>query len=101
MDMGIVNAGNLILYGDIPKDLLTLCEDAIHNKDSGVTEKLLDFAAKTGKGAQKEEQSEEWRQEPVAKRLAHALIKGITKYIVEDTEEARQDKEKARSFMVT
>ncbi|KAI8052431.1 methionine synthase [Syncephalis plumigaleata] len=69
LDMGIVNSGFLTIYDDIPKDLLELCE------------KLVKYAEEHGKS--------KWRKEPVRRRLAHALVKGITKYIIEDTEEAR------------
>lgn len=94
MDMGIVNAGFLTVYDDIPKDLLQLCEDAVWNRDPDVTEKLLEYAKAHSKDAKKDEDLEEWRAWPVTQRITHALVKGIMKYIVEDTEEARQDKEK-------
>ncbi|KAK4513748.1 Protein phosphatase methylesterase 1 [Mucor velutinosus] len=94
MDMGIVNAGFLTVYDDIPKDLLQLCEDAVWNRDPEVTEKLLDYAKAHSKDAKKDEDLEEWRAWPVTERISHALVKGIMKYIVEDTEEARLDKEK-------
>lgn len=90
LDMGIVNAGHLPIYDDIPKDLLEMCENALWNKDPDSTEKLLAYAESHGTSAAKQEDAEEWRQLPVEKRLAHALVKGITKYIEEDTEEARQ-----------
>ena len=88
--MGIVNAGQLPLYDDIPKDLLGLCEDALWNRDPEVTEKLLAYAETAGKVGVKLEDSEEWRKNPVGERLSYALVKGITKFIEEDTEEARQ-----------
>ncbi|KAI9360177.1 methionine synthase [Pilaira anomala] len=94
MDMGIVNAGFLAVYDDIPKDLLQLCEDALWNRDPEVTEKLLDYAKLHSKDAKKDEDLEEWRAWSVSERISHALVKGIMKYIVEDTEEARQDKQK-------
>ncbi|KAJ3393341.1 hypothetical protein HDU84_002136 [Entophlyctis sp. JEL0112] len=95
MDMGIVNAGFLTIYDDIPKDLLQICEDAIWNRDPEVTEKLLAYAEKHGGNASKvAEEEEAWRQLDVEKRLSHALVKGITKYIVQDTEEARLRKDK-------
>ncbi|KAI8882427.1 methionine synthase-like protein [Backusella circina FSU 941] len=94
MDMGIVNAGFLTVYDDIPKDLLQLCEDAVWNRDPEVTEKLLDYAKAHSKDAKKDEDLEEWRAWPVTERITHALVKGIMKYIVEDTEEARLDKAK-------
>ncbi|KAI8870927.1 methionine synthase-like protein [Ramicandelaber brevisporus] len=93
LDMGIVNAGFLTIYDEVPKDLLELCENAVHNRDSQSTEKLLSYAEKhaKGSGAAKQVDAEEWRKESVDKRLAHALVKGITKHVVEDTEEARLD----------
>ncbi|EIE86208.1 methionine synthase [Rhizopus delemar RA 99-880] len=94
MDMGIVNAGFLTVYDDIPKDLLQLCEDAVWNRDPDVTEKLLEYAKAHSKDAKKDEDQEEWRTWAVTERITHALVKGIMKFIVEDTEEARSDKEK-------
>ncbi|KAI7903626.1 methionine synthase [Cokeromyces recurvatus] len=94
MDMGIVNAGFLTVYDDIPKDLLQLCEDAIWNRDPEVTEKLLDYAKTHSKDIKKDEDLEEWRSWPVTERITHALVKGDMKYIVEDTEEARLNKDK-------
>ncbi|TPX71427.1 methionine synthase [Spizellomyces sp. 'palustris'] len=95
MDMGIVNAGFLTIYDDIPKDLLEICEIAIWNRDPEVTEKLLAYAETHGKDAVKGgEQTEAWRNEDVEARLKYALVKGITKFIVEDTEEARLNREK-------
>ncbi|KAJ3409078.1 methionine synthase [Chytriomyces confervae] len=93
MDMGIVNAGFLTIYDDIPKDLLQICEDAVWNRDSDVTEKLLKYAEQHGGAAAKSvEEEEAWRQMDVEGRLSHALVKGITKYVVADTEEARQNR---------
>lgn len=91
LDMGIVNAGALPVYDDIPADLLALCEDLVFNKRPDATERMLEFAQGMGVGAKKAVVSEEWREWPVAERLAHALVKGINKYVEEDTEEARQD----------
>lgn len=90
MDMGIVNAGQLAVYEDIPKDLLERVEDVLLNRRSDSTERLLDFAetVKTkGKKAATEDLT--WREGDVHARLKHALIRGIDKFIVEDTEEAR------------
>lgn len=89
MDMGIVNAGALPIYDDIPKDLLELCEDSIFNRRSDSTERILEFASQLKSGGVKVEATEEWRLEPVEKRLTHALVKGDVKYIEQDTEEAR------------
>jgi 5-methyltetrahydrofolate--homocysteine methyltransferase len=91
MDMGIVNAGQLDVYDDIPLELKDACEDVVLNRRADSTERLLDIAAKyKGDGSVAEVKTEEWRSLPVAKRLEHALIKGIDQYVVEDTEEARQ-----------
>ncbi len=91
MDMGIVNAGQLAIYQDIPKDLLAAVEDVVQNKDSQGTERLLDVAEKyRGQGGiQNNAQDLAWRELEVNKRLEHALVKGINEFIVEDTEEAR------------
>uniref|UniRef100_A0A452RV83 Methionine synthase n=1 Tax=Ursus americanus TaxID=9643 RepID=A0A452RV83_URSAM len=94
MDMGIVNAGNLPVYDDIHKELLQLCEDLIWNKDPEATEKLLRYAQTHGKGGKKVIQTDEWRNGPIEERLEYALVKGIEKYIIEDTEEARLNQEK-------
>ena len=91
MDMGIVNAGMLEVYDEIPKDLLEHVEDVLLNKRDDATERLLDLAESyKGVGGKKLEEDLSWREEPVAKRLEHALLKGIDKYIDEDTEEARK-----------
>lgn len=95
MDMGIVNAGQLAVYEDIPSDLLQRVEDVLLNRRSDATERLLEFAesVKTkGKKAAQEDLS--WREESVAERLKHALVRGIDKYVVEDTEEARKQASK-------
>ena len=91
MDMGIVNAGQLGVYEEIPKDLLELVEDVLLNRRPDSTERLLAYAD-TVKGEKKKDKVEEeaWRQETVESRLSHALIKGITDYIDVDVEEARQ-----------
>ncbi|MEM6821333.1 MAG: methionine synthase [Verrucomicrobiota bacterium] len=91
MDMGIVNAGMLEVYDEIPKDLLEHVEDVLLNRRGDATERLLDFAEQfKGQGGKKKEVDLSWRETPVEKRLEHALLKGITDYIDEDTEEARQ-----------
>lgn len=95
MDMAIVNAGQLEVYDEIPKELRDAVEDVILNRHSDATENLLDIAPNYqggGKAAAKEDLS--WRDQPVNKRLEHGLVKGITDYIVEDTEEARLQAEK-------
>ena len=90
MDMGIVNAGMIEVYEEIPKDLLERVEDVLFNRREDSTERLMEFAETVKQGGKKQEKDEEWRKEPVEKRISHALIKGITEYIEEDTEEARQ-----------
>ncbi|KAM4624117.1 methionine synthase isoform 2-T2 [Polymixia lowei] len=87
MDMGIVNAGNLPVYDDIDKELLLLCENLIWHRDADATEKLLAFAQNYVKGGKKVVQTDEWRDGTVEERLEYALVKGIDKYVVEDTEE--------------
>jgi 5-methyltetrahydrofolate--homocysteine methyltransferase len=93
MDMGIVNAGQLVVYDAIEPQLKQLCEDVIWNKnndDNSATEKLITFASSV-KGKEKTEIIDAaWRGEAVEKRLAHALVNGITDFIEADTEEARQ-----------
>ncbi|GAA4651491.1 methionine synthase [Kistimonas scapharcae] len=91
MDMGIVNAGQLAIYEDIPEELRNCVEDVVLNRNSGATEALLAIADKyRGDGsAEKSEEDQAWREWPVKKRLEHALVKGITTYITEDTEAAR------------
>jgi 5-methyltetrahydrofolate--homocysteine methyltransferase len=90
MDMGIVNASQLGVYDDIDATLRDLCEDVLLNRNSESTEKLVAYA-ETVKSAGKELVVDDaWRKEPVNKRLEHALIKGLTEFIDEDVEEARQ-----------
>ncbi len=93
MDVGIVNAGMVVVYDEIPKDLLEKVEDVLLNRHSGATEALVNYAEKV-KGQKsstsgKPEVDLAWRDEPVEKRLAHALLRGLTDWIDEDTEEAR------------
>ena len=91
MDMGIVNAGMLEVYDQIPKELLDHVEDVLLNRRDDATERLLDLAERfKGVGGKKIEEDLTWRDLPVEKRLEHALLKGIDKFIDEDTEEARQ-----------
>ena len=91
LTMGIVNAGQLAVYDDLPAELRDAVEDVVLNRRSDGTERLLDIADKykgDGSGAPKKEDLE-WRSWPVNKRIQHALVKGITVYIEDDTEEAR------------
>jgi 5-methyltetrahydrofolate--homocysteine methyltransferase len=91
MDMGIVNAGQMIVYDDIDPELRQVCEDVVLNRDSGAAERLLALAEKfRGKQTQVKEADLAWREWPVEKRLSHALVHGITEYIEQDTEEARK-----------
>jgi 5-methyltetrahydrofolate--homocysteine methyltransferase len=91
MDMGIVNAGQLEVYEEIPKELLTLVEDVILNRRNDATERLIEYAEKY-KGLEKTEvkEEEEWRKNSVEERIKHSLIKGIVDYIETDAEEALQ-----------
>lgn len=91
LTMGIVNAGQLEIYDEIPAELREKVEDVVLNRHEGSTEALLAIADNyRGGGAVKEAEDEAWRSYPVAKRLEHALVKGITAFIVEDTEACRQ-----------
>jgi 5-methyltetrahydrofolate--homocysteine methyltransferase len=91
MDMGIVNAGQMIVYDDIDPELRQTCEDVILNRDPGASERLLALAEKfRGKEKQTREQDLAWREWPVDKRLSHALVHGITEFIDVDTEDARK-----------
>jgi 5-methyltetrahydrofolate--homocysteine methyltransferase len=90
MTMGIVNAGQLAVYDDLPAELKERVEDVILNKREDGTDRLLEIAEKfRGDGSVKEEETQEWRNFPVAERLSHALVKGINAFVIEDTEEAR------------
>jgi len=91
MDMGIVNPAMLEVYDEIPKDLLERVEDVLLNKRPDATERLLDFAETVEGSAQKEEKVLEWRSKPIQERLSYALVKGITDFIIEDTEECRKN----------
>ena len=91
LTMGIVNAGQLEIYDEIPAELRDRVEDVILNRNPDATDALLAIAEQfKGDGATKEAENEEWRSWPVEKRLEHSLVKGITAWIVEDTELARQ-----------
>src|SRR5882757_6550294 len=91
MDMGIVNAGQMIVYDDIDPELRQVCEDVSLNRDVSASERLLALAEKfRGKEKQTREQDLAWREWPVDKRLSHALVHGITEYIEADTEDARK-----------
>ncbi|HJV87336.1 MAG TPA: methionine synthase [Noviherbaspirillum sp.] len=89
LTMGIVNAGMVGVYDDLAPELREHVEDVVLNRRPDATERMIEFAATLKAGDKKEEQSLAWRSEPVEKRLAHALVHGITQWIVEDTEEMR------------
>lgn len=90
MDMGIVNAGQLAIYDEIPADLKERVEDVILNRRKDATERLVEIAERyKGEGGKKAEADLAWREADVEERLKHALVKGITEFIVQDTEEAR------------
>src|SRR6201996_6989452 len=90
MDMGIVNAGQMVVYDDIDPELRQTCEDVVLNRDAGASERLLALAEKfRGKEKQAKESDLAWREWPVEKRLSHALVHGITEFIETDTEAAR------------
>ena len=90
LTMGIVNAGQLGVYADIPHDLLERVEDIILNRRPDAAERMVEFAAQVKGGARTQVEDLAWRQAPVTERLTHALVKGISQYVTEDTEEARQ-----------
>ncbi|TFW00434.1 methionine synthase [Oxalobacteraceae bacterium OM1] len=89
LTMGIVNAGMIGVYDELSPELRERVEDVVLNRRPDATERMIEFATTLKGGGKKEEQNLEWRQDPVEKRLAHALVHGITQWIVEDTEEAR------------
>lgn len=90
MDMGIVNAGQLALYDELPEELRQRVEDVILNRSDDATDRLLEVADKyKGDGVESKKEEIEWRTWPVEKRLSHSLVKGIDAYVIEDTEEAR------------
>ena len=91
LSMGIVNAGQLAVYDDLPEELKDLVEDVVLNRRDDATDRLLAVAENyRGDGSVAEKEDEEWRSLPVAERLSHALVKGINAHVETDTEEARQ-----------
>ena len=95
MDMGIVNAGQLAIYEDIPADLRDAVEDVILNRRDDATERLVDVAERyRGEGGKKKVEDLAWRDAPVTERLRHALVNGVTAFIEEDTEAARLEAER-------
>ena len=89
LDMGIVNAGQLVVYEDIPPDLLEHVQDVLYDRRPDATDRLVAFASTVQGSATKRELDLSWREAPVGKRLEHALVHGIVDFIEEDTEEAR------------
>src|SRR4029453_18054142 len=90
MDMGIVNAGQLAVYEEIPKDLLAHVEDVLFNRRPDATERLVTFAEQVKGSGKKRELDLSWREAPVEERLSRALVQGIVDFIEQDVEEARQ-----------
>jgi 5-methyltetrahydrofolate--homocysteine methyltransferase len=100
MDLGIVNAGQLAIYGEIDAELREAVEDVILNRRADATERLLELAGRyRGESGAKQRVDLEWRSWPVAKRLEHALVKGIDDFVVEDTEAARLSFERPLSVI--
>jgi 5-methyltetrahydrofolate--homocysteine methyltransferase len=99
LDMGIVNAGQLAVYEEIPKDLLELVEDVLLNRRADATERLVAFAETVKQKGKTAVQDEAWRGGSVEERLSHALVKGIVEYIDADVEEARRQYEKPLSVI--
>jgi 5-methyltetrahydrofolate--homocysteine methyltransferase len=89
MTMGIVNAGQLGVYEDIQPELRERVEDVVLNRRPDAGERLVQFAEQVKAGGRKKEEDLAWRADPVEKRLAHALVHGITQFVVDDTEECR------------
>ena len=94
MDMGIVNSAQLAVYEDIPQNVKQRVEDVLFNRHSDATEALLDIANSIQSSTQSKKEDLTWRSWTVEKRMEHALVKGVTSYIVEDTEEARLSADK-------
>jgi 5-methyltetrahydrofolate--homocysteine methyltransferase len=90
LDMGIVNAGQLAVYEDVPPELLELIEDVLWNRRPDATERLVDFAAGVAGGGRRREVDLSWREAPVEQRLSYALVHGITDFVEADAEEARR-----------
>jgi 5-methyltetrahydrofolate--homocysteine methyltransferase len=94
MNMGIVNPGQLVIYDEIEPELKELVEDVVLNRREDATDRLLEMAERyRGQGGKAREEDLSWREWPVEKRVEHALVKGITTFIVEDTEACRQKAE--------
>ncbi len=94
LDMGIVNAGQLVVYEEIPKELLTHVEDVLFNRRPDATERLVELAETVRSSGTKREQDLSWRDASCAQRIQHALVKGIVEFIEQDVEEARLQAER-------
>src|SRR5581483_6954953 len=90
LDMGIVNAGQLTVYEDIPPELLAYVEDVLFNRRPDATERLVGYAERVKGSGKKKEQDLAWRDAPVEERLAHALVHGVVDFVEADVEEARR-----------
>src|SRR5213075_1106364 len=100
LTMGIVNAGQLAIYEEIPRDLLALVEDVLLNRRPDATERLLTYADQIkGQGAATAKEAEAWRSGTVEERLSHSLVKGIIEHLDDDVEEARQKYPSALSII--
>ncbi|MDC0243232.1 methionine synthase [Marine Group III euryarchaeote] len=95
MDMGIVNAGQLVIYDEIPKYLLNLVEDVIFNKNDNATQKMIDYAEKSVSKIKTKKKTENWRNKEPEKLISYSLINGIDKYIVDDIEKIRKNYDSA------
>ena len=99
LDMGIVNAGMLQVYSEIPADLLQLTEDVVLNRRKDATERLVRFAEGLTDEEKKEEKTDQWRELPLNERIKHSLIRGLDEYIEEDVEAARKNYPKALNII--
>ena len=95
MDMGIVNAGSIAVYDDVPPELMQAVEDVLFNRDDGATERLTALADRYRGSAARDTEDLAWRDAPVESRLRHALVHGITEFVEEDVEEARRAADRA------
>ncbi len=99
LDMGIVNAGMLQVYSEIPPDLLQLTEDVVLNRRKDATERLVKFAEGLTDTGKREEKTNQWRELPLSERIKHSLIRGLDEFIEDDVEEARKDYLKALNII--
>ena len=99
LDMGIINAGQLAVYDEIPQEFRELIEDVLFNRNDDATERLTDYAQSHAGPGKVQEKDEAWRNEPVEERLKHSLIRGIADHIEADTEEARKSCERSLSVI--